>query len=265
MRCQGTEPHLARCPTQVAPPAPRQHACPRGMHAIVSCLPGPAFQKGTGKGRSKTSPGKVSPNMAPRPILLMGGSRSQAAPGHPVCARVHGAGRWPCPGAADRLLPMPRSSLCGCEQAPTPARAGWRCCATGSGAPCVTSSGTWPQPAWCAGNWATGRRSRPWWERRWAKVRHMAWQGLVASLGLEGNDGESPDLLGAAGASWHVQAAPACTRWGSPGCFCHRQPCARREPPQTRRRRVGAPPCSRTGTERGALTLPLLQVWDPST
>uniref|UniRef100_A0A663MBM6 protein-lysine 6-oxidase n=1 Tax=Athene cunicularia TaxID=194338 RepID=A0A663MBM6_ATHCN len=61
VRCQGTEPHLARCPTQVAPLAPGQHACPRGMHAIVSCLPGPVFQKSTGKGRSKTSPGKVSP------------------------------------------------------------------------------------------------------------------------------------------------------------------------------------------------------------
>ncbi|KAK2530537.1 Loxl4, partial [Columba guinea] len=58
VRCRGTEPHLARCPTQVAPPAPQQHACPRGMHAIVSCLPNPASQKGTGKGRSKTSPGK---------------------------------------------------------------------------------------------------------------------------------------------------------------------------------------------------------------
>uniref|UniRef100_A0A8D0F3B7 protein-lysine 6-oxidase n=1 Tax=Strix occidentalis caurina TaxID=311401 RepID=A0A8D0F3B7_STROC len=61
VRCQGAEPHLARCPTQVAPLAPGQHACPRGMHAIVSCLPSPVFQKGTGKGRSKTSPGKVSP------------------------------------------------------------------------------------------------------------------------------------------------------------------------------------------------------------
>uniref|UniRef100_A0A663MBN7 protein-lysine 6-oxidase n=1 Tax=Athene cunicularia TaxID=194338 RepID=A0A663MBN7_ATHCN len=62
VRCQGTEPHLARCPTQVAPLAPGQHACPRGMHAIVSCLPGPVFQKSTGG--------------------------------------------WPCPGAADWLLPI---------------------------------------------------------------------------------------------------------------------------------------------------------------
>ncbi|NXS64874.1 LOXL4 oxidase, partial [Pandion haliaetus] len=61
VQCQGMEPHLARCPTQVAPLAPHEHACPRGMHAIVSCLPGRTFQKGTGKGRSKTSPGKVLP------------------------------------------------------------------------------------------------------------------------------------------------------------------------------------------------------------
>uniref|UniRef100_A0A672VBB8 Lysyl oxidase like 4 n=1 Tax=Strigops habroptila TaxID=2489341 RepID=A0A672VBB8_STRHB len=59
VRCRGMEPHLSRCPSEVSLPAPRQHACPRGMHAIVSCLPGPAFQKGTGKGRSKASPGKV--------------------------------------------------------------------------------------------------------------------------------------------------------------------------------------------------------------
>ncbi|XP_041271527.1 lysyl oxidase homolog 4 [Onychostruthus taczanowskii] len=61
VRCQGSEPHLARCPMQMAPTAPHQHACPHGMHAIVSCLPGPAFQKGTGKGKNKTAPGKVLP------------------------------------------------------------------------------------------------------------------------------------------------------------------------------------------------------------
>ncbi|NWH41423.1 LOXL4 oxidase, partial [Chloropsis hardwickii] len=63
VRCQGSEPHLARCPMQVAPAAPRQHACPHGMHAIVSCLPGPALQKGTGKGKNKTktAAGKVLP------------------------------------------------------------------------------------------------------------------------------------------------------------------------------------------------------------
>ncbi|NWI70767.1 LOXL4 oxidase, partial [Todus mexicanus] len=59
VRCRGTESHLAHCPMQVAPPNPRQHACPRGMHAIVSCLPSPAFQKG--KGVHKNSLGKVLP------------------------------------------------------------------------------------------------------------------------------------------------------------------------------------------------------------
>ncbi|NXF07524.1 LOXL4 oxidase, partial [Smithornis capensis] len=65
VRCQGSEPHLAHCAVQMAPPAPRQHACPNGMHAIISCLPSPAFQKVMGKGKSKnkskTSPGKVLP------------------------------------------------------------------------------------------------------------------------------------------------------------------------------------------------------------
>ncbi|KFV74618.1 Lysyl oxidase 4, partial [Dryobates pubescens] len=61
VQCQGAEPHLGWCPMQVAPLSPRQHACPHGMHAIVSCLPGPASQKGKGKDRSKTSPGKVLP------------------------------------------------------------------------------------------------------------------------------------------------------------------------------------------------------------
>nr|XP_025958685.1 lysyl oxidase homolog 4 [Dromaius novaehollandiae] len=40
VQCRGSEPHLAHCTSQVAPAAPRQPACPRGMHAIVSCLPG---------------------------------------------------------------------------------------------------------------------------------------------------------------------------------------------------------------------------------
>ncbi|XP_042674629.1 lysyl oxidase homolog 4 [Centrocercus urophasianus] len=58
VQCQGTESHLSRCPTQLAPPALSQHACPRGMHAIVSCVPGPAFQQG--KNRGKKPPRKVS-------------------------------------------------------------------------------------------------------------------------------------------------------------------------------------------------------------
>ncbi|XP_054238187.1 lysyl oxidase homolog 4 isoform X2 [Indicator indicator] len=63
VQCQGVEPHLGWCPMQVAPLDPHQHACPRGMHAIVSCLPAPASQKDKGKGKdkSKTSLGKVLP------------------------------------------------------------------------------------------------------------------------------------------------------------------------------------------------------------
>ncbi|NXN19014.1 LOXL4 oxidase, partial [Indicator maculatus] len=63
VQCQGVEPHLGWCPMQVAPLDPHQHACPRGMHAIVSCLPAPASQKDKGKGkdRKKTSLGKVLP------------------------------------------------------------------------------------------------------------------------------------------------------------------------------------------------------------
>nr|XP_038037583.1 LOW QUALITY PROTEIN: lysyl oxidase homolog 4 [Anas platyrhynchos] len=71
VQCQGTEPHLARCPTQLAPPAPRQHACPRGMHAVVSCIPGPAFQQG--KGRGKKPPRKASQGKG-LPVRLRAGA-----------------------------------------------------------------------------------------------------------------------------------------------------------------------------------------------
>lgn len=69
-------------------------------------------------------------------------------------------------------------------------RAGWRCYATGSGALYVTSSGTWLQPVWCAGSWATGQQSKPWWEPGWDKVRQVLQHGLGKPLGLEGCDGE---------------------------------------------------------------------------
>ncbi|XP_053927636.1 lysyl oxidase homolog 4 isoform X3 [Cuculus canorus] len=65
--------------------------------------------------------------------------------------------------------PQERCSQCGCERALMPVRAEWKCCAMGSGAPCVTSSGTWLRPVWCAGSWAMGLQSRPWWEPGWAK------------------------------------------------------------------------------------------------
>ncbi|XP_077679489.1 lysyl oxidase homolog 4 [Eretmochelys imbricata] len=43
--CLGTEPHLSHCPVQVSPASRLQPACPRGMHAVVSCVPGAEFQK----------------------------------------------------------------------------------------------------------------------------------------------------------------------------------------------------------------------------
>uniref|UniRef100_A0A8D2NTG3 protein-lysine 6-oxidase n=1 Tax=Zosterops lateralis melanops TaxID=1220523 RepID=A0A8D2NTG3_ZOSLA len=60
--CQGSEPHLARCPMQMAPPAPHQHACPHGMHTIVSCLPG------------KVSPSTPSPTNRVLPVRLRAGT-----------------------------------------------------------------------------------------------------------------------------------------------------------------------------------------------
>lgn len=82
VQCRGTESHLSRCPTQLAPPALSQHACPRGMHAIVSCVPGPAFQQDKNRGKKpprKASLGKVSPGMVlcPNPKAS---TQGQAAP-----------------------------------------------------------------------------------------------------------------------------------------------------------------------------------------
>ncbi|XP_044881646.1 lysyl oxidase homolog 4 isoform X2 [Mauremys mutica] len=47
--CLGTEPHLSHCPVQVSPAARRRPACAHGMHAVVSCVPGPEFQKAKAK------------------------------------------------------------------------------------------------------------------------------------------------------------------------------------------------------------------------
>lgn len=82
VQCQGTEPHLSRCSTRLAPPAPSQHACPRGMHAIVSCVPGPAFQQNKNRDKKpprKASVGKVSPGTVPCPNPKAG-TQGQAAP-----------------------------------------------------------------------------------------------------------------------------------------------------------------------------------------
>uniref|UniRef100_A0A452HKR0 SRCR domain-containing protein n=1 Tax=Gopherus agassizii TaxID=38772 RepID=A0A452HKR0_9SAUR len=47
--CLGTEPHLSHCPVQVSPAARRRPACAHGMHAVISCVPGPEFQKAKAK------------------------------------------------------------------------------------------------------------------------------------------------------------------------------------------------------------------------
>lgn len=86
VECQGIEPHLSHCPTQLAPPAPRQHACPRGMHAVVSCVPGPAFQQKKNRGEKpprKASLGKVSRGTAQCPNPKAG---TQAAPTECACS-----------------------------------------------------------------------------------------------------------------------------------------------------------------------------------
>uniref|UniRef100_A0A8C3SIM2 Lysyl oxidase like 4 n=1 Tax=Chelydra serpentina TaxID=8475 RepID=A0A8C3SIM2_CHESE len=68
--CLGTEPHLARCPVQVSPAARLQPACARGMHAVVSCLPGAPSQTATAKPLRKGLRAEVSPG--PRVRLRAG-------------------------------------------------------------------------------------------------------------------------------------------------------------------------------------------------
>ncbi|XP_019411052.1 PREDICTED: lysyl oxidase homolog 4, partial [Crocodylus porosus] len=59
--CLGTEPHLSQCPLQLAPPGRPRPTCPRGMHAVVRCVPGPDFQKAkaTAKGKPPRKAAKV--------------------------------------------------------------------------------------------------------------------------------------------------------------------------------------------------------------
>ncbi|XP_055503071.1 lysyl oxidase homolog 4-like [Leucoraja erinacea] len=45
--CSGTEPHMSECRLRVSA-GKKVHPCERGMHAIVSCVAGPAFSQGTG-------------------------------------------------------------------------------------------------------------------------------------------------------------------------------------------------------------------------
>ncbi|XP_059586265.1 lysyl oxidase homolog 4 isoform X2 [Alligator mississippiensis] len=51
--CLGTEPHLSQCPLQLAPLGRPRPTCPRGMHAVVRCVPGPEFQKAKTKAKGK--------------------------------------------------------------------------------------------------------------------------------------------------------------------------------------------------------------------
>ncbi|XP_023417387.1 lysyl oxidase homolog 4 isoform X2 [Cavia porcellus] len=54
VNCLGTEPHLANCQVQVAPGQGKlRPACPGGMHAVVSCVPGPRFYSPKGKPQHK--------------------------------------------------------------------------------------------------------------------------------------------------------------------------------------------------------------------
>ncbi|XP_060624185.2 lysyl oxidase homolog 4 [Anolis sagrei] len=49
IKCQGTEAHLGQCKLQVQPPSRNKSACPRGMHALISCIAGPEFQPNKAK------------------------------------------------------------------------------------------------------------------------------------------------------------------------------------------------------------------------
>ncbi|XP_048465180.1 lysyl oxidase homolog 4-like [Rhincodon typus] len=45
--CNGNESHLSQCTIQVSA-GKRLHPCENGMHAVISCVAGPAFTQGTG-------------------------------------------------------------------------------------------------------------------------------------------------------------------------------------------------------------------------
>lgn len=60
VNCLGTEPHLASCQVQVAPARGKlRPACPGGMHAVVSCVPGPRFRPSRAKPARKESGSEV--------------------------------------------------------------------------------------------------------------------------------------------------------------------------------------------------------------
>ncbi|XP_072883143.1 lysyl oxidase homolog 4-like [Hemitrygon akajei] len=45
--CSGNEPHLSECGLQLSA-GKKRHPCEGGMHAVVGCVPGPAFSQGSG-------------------------------------------------------------------------------------------------------------------------------------------------------------------------------------------------------------------------
>ncbi|XP_060097838.1 lysyl oxidase homolog 4 [Heteronotia binoei] len=60
INCQGTEAHLGECKLHVAPKARHQPACPHGIHALISCIPGPEFQPKKARLPGPTQPKKQS-------------------------------------------------------------------------------------------------------------------------------------------------------------------------------------------------------------
>ncbi|XP_061493690.1 lysyl oxidase homolog 4 [Rhineura floridana] len=67
IKCLGTEAHLGECKLHVYPPARIQSACPRGMHALVSCIAGPEFQP-----RKARLPAQAKPKENPQVRLRAG-------------------------------------------------------------------------------------------------------------------------------------------------------------------------------------------------
>ncbi|KYO43848.1 pyridine nucleotide-disulfide oxidoreductase domain-containing protein 2 [Alligator mississippiensis] len=67
--CLGTEPHLSQCPLQLAPPGRPRPTCPRGMHAVVRCVPGPEFQKAKTKAKGKPLRKAAKVKALARPML----------------------------------------------------------------------------------------------------------------------------------------------------------------------------------------------------
>uniref|UniRef100_F7CVB0 protein-lysine 6-oxidase n=2 Tax=Ornithorhynchus anatinus TaxID=9258 RepID=F7CVB0_ORNAN len=69
--CLGTESHLAQCQVQVSPPGGRQQpACPVGIHAVVSCVPGGRLHP------SKEKPSRQESRAEERQVRLRAGAQA---------------------------------------------------------------------------------------------------------------------------------------------------------------------------------------------